>query len=195
MKNVLPAIAVSLLALTGCETTNKVASVTEPTYEQASNNSLTAANYKAADELIKRYRGASQLATNNYQNSGTAPFIVATLVNIDRLEQSSTLGRLISEQVASRLTQQGFDVVELKVRNNVFMKRNEGELLLTREIKEMATAHKTEAVIVGTYAEGGDMVYVTLKIVNPATSRVLAAQDYTLPQDRQVRRLLMNIAK
>jgi len=195
MKNVLPAIAVSLLALTGCETTNKVASVTEPTYEQASNNSLTAANYKAADELIKRYRGASQLSTNNYQSSGSAPFIVATLVNIDRLEQSSTLGRLISEQVASRLTQQGFDVVELKVRNNVFMKRNEGELLLTREIKEMATAHKTEAVIVGTYAEGGDMVYVTLKIVNPATSRVLAAQDYTLPQDRQVRRLLMNIAK
>ena len=195
MKYFLSAVTVSLLALTGCETTGKVAPVAKPTYEQASNNSLTAANYKATDELLKRYRGAGQQADNNYGSNGTAPFIVATLVNIDRLEQSSTLGRLISEQVASRLTQQGFDVVELKVRNNVFMKRNEGELLLTREIKEMATAHKTDAVIVGTYAEGGDMVYVTLKIVNPATSRVLAAQDYALPQDRQVRRLLNNIAR
>lgn len=129
-------------------------------------------------------------ANNRAVSASAAPFIVATLVNIDQLEQSSTFGRLISEQVASRMTQLGFGVVELKVRNGVYMKRNEGEFLLTREIKEVASAHKAQAVIVGTYAESSTMVYVNLKLVNPANSMILSAYDYALPMDKQVRSMM-----
>ena len=88
------------------------------------------------------------------------------------------------------MTQMGYGVLELKVRNGIYMKRNEGELLLTREIKEVATTHNAQAVIVGTYAESSALVYVNLKIVNPATSVVLAAYDYALPLDKQIQSLI-----
>ncbi|MDD3326924.1 MAG: FlgO family outer membrane protein [Zoogloea sp.] len=184
------ALAVSSLLLGACESVPKTGASPEPTYEQAHNNAFNAANYSAVTELLKRYPAAPATANNFSNSSSNAPFIVATLVNIDQLEQSSTLGRLISEQVASRMTQMGYGVLELKVRNGIYMKRNEGELLLTREIKEVATTHNAQAVIVGTYAESSTLVYVNLKIVNPATSVVLAAYDYALPLDKQIQSLI-----
>lgn len=184
----IPVLAVALL-LGACETAPKgVANAPEPTYEQAQNHPLRLANYSAAEELVKRASGP--VSTGNRPGAGDAPFIVATLANIDALEQSSTLGRVVSEQVASRLTQLGRGVVELKVRNGIYMKRNEGEFMLTREIKEVAAAHKAQGVIVGTYAESAAFVHVSLKLVDPANSLVLSAYDYTLPLDRQIKSML-----
>jgi len=183
------ALAASSLMLAACETTPRAPLVSEPTYEQALNNSFNTANYTAVAELIKRYPGSSNASATN-TNASNAPFVVSTLVNIDQLEQSSTLGRLISEQVASRMTQMGYSVLELKIRSGVYMKRNEGELLLTREIKEVASTHNAQAVVVGTYAESATLVHVNLKIVNPATSVILAAYDYALPLDKQIASLI-----
>ena len=183
-------LASASLLLTACETTPKVSTLSEPTYEQAQNNAFSVANYNAVSELMKRYPAAPAMASNAADGGTGAPFIIATLVNIDQLEQSSTLGRLISEQVASRMSQLGYGVLELKVRNGVYMKRNEGELLLTREIKEVASTHNAQAVIVGTYAESSNMVYVNLKVVNPASNLILAAYDYALPLDKQIHSLI-----
>ncbi|MBS4097068.1 MAG: hypothetical protein KGZ83_09585 [Sulfuricella sp.] len=192
MNKRLSALAAALLGVTllaGCDTLQQAPRAPEPTYDQARISNFTTANYAAATELMKRFQGTP--STNNFDaSSGASPFIVATLVNIDKLEQSSTFGRLISEQLASRITQLGHNVVELKVRNSVFMKRNEGEFLLTREIKEVATAHKAQAIVVGTYAEASDYVYVNLKVVNPANSMILGAYDYTLPMNKEIRRLV-----
>lgn len=183
------ALAASSLLLAACETPPRTPLVSEPTYEQALNNSFNTANYNAVAELIKRYPGSNSASATN-TSASNAPFVVSTLVNIDQLEQSSTLGRLISEQVASRMTQMGFSVLELKIRSGVYMKRNEGELLLTREIKEVASTHNAQAVVVGTYAESATLVHVNLKIVNPATSVILAAYDYALPLDKQIASLI-----
>ena len=183
------ALAASSLLLAACETAPRAPLTSEPTYEQALNNSFNTANYNAVAELIKRYPASSSASATN-TSANNAPFVVATLVNIDQLEQSSTLGRLISEQVASRMTQMGYSVLELKIRSGVYMKRNEGELLLTREIKEVASTHNAQAVVVGTYAESATLVHVNLKIVNPATSVILAAYDYALPLDKQIASLI-----
>jgi TolB-like protein len=185
--------AVLGLLLSACESNPKNATPPEPTYEQAlSGNTFNAVNYNAVAELMKRYQAPA--SASNSGSASASPFIVATLVNIDQLEQSSTLGRVISEQITSRLAQIGLGVVELKVRNGVYMKRNEGEFLLTREIKEVASAHKAQAVIVGTYAESASFIYVSLKIVNPGNSIILAAYDYALPLDRQIRSMLRKSA-
>lgn len=176
------------LGLSGCETLQRNGDLPEPTYEEAGKNSFGQANYRAVAELMQRY--GAPASVNNRPEGGAAPFIVATVANIDQLEQSSTLGRLISEQVSSRLSQMGHQVVELKLRNGIYMKRNEGEFLLTREIKEVASAHRAQAVVLGTYAESASYIHVSLKLVNPANSMILSAHDYTLPLDRQVRSML-----
>lgn len=170
---------IAVVSLVGCSAapTQKP----EPTWEQAVNNQLLPANYKAADALLAQVRASLGKAQ---------PLIIATVVNIDNLDQSSTLGRLISEQVAARFTQSGYRMVEMKFRNSVYVKRNQGELMLTREIGDLALSHDAQAVIVGTYGQSDEYVFINLKVIQPASNIVLAVQDYVLPLNSSIKALL-----
>ena len=180
-KTFLAALASALaLGIAGCAS-DPAATRTDLTYEQAAANPLIPANYAAATSLLTRLQG--QLADGH-------PLIVATVVNIDALERSSTLGRLISEQVAARFTLAGHRMIEMKFRNNVYMARDQGELMLTREIRALASSHNAQAVIVGTYAQSSDLVFVNLKVIQPETNVVLAVHDYALPLDNMTRSML-----
>ena len=100
------------------------------------------------------------------------------------------MGRLISEQIAGRFTQSGYRMVEMKFGNAVYVKRDQGELMLTREINDLAKNYDAQAVIVGTYGESADFVFVNLKVIQPTTNVVLAVHDYVLPLDSTVRSML-----
>jgi hypothetical protein len=81
-------------------------------------------------------------------------------------------------------------MVEMKFRNNVYVKRSQGELMLTREIKELAQTHDAQAVVVGTYGQSDDYVFINLKVIQPANNIVVAVQDYVLPIDSSIKALL-----
>ena len=61
---------------------------------------------------------------------------------------------------------------------------------LTREIKDLAKSHDAQAVIVGTYGQSDNFVFVNLKVIQPATNVVLAVHDYVLPLDSSIRALV-----
>jgi hypothetical protein len=58
-----------------------------------------------------------------------------------------------------------------------------GELLLTREIKDVAQSHNAQAIIVGTYALSRDTLLVNLKVIQPNTNIVIAVHVYTFALD------------
>ncbi len=136
-------------------------------------------NYEAADRLLQ----ATPLDPRR-------SVLVSTIVSVDRLNESSRLGRLFSEQIAGRLVQRGVPVTEVRLREQLALQPSQGELLLSRELREVSQAHDAQAVVVGTYAVSGAMVYVSLKIVNPQGNQVVAASDYALPVDDNIRGLL-----
>ncbi|GGX89390.1 hypothetical protein GJV26_25525 [Massilia dura] len=154
----------------------------EANYATLSSNQFVNANYKAADALLAQLSG--KLAADK-------PLIMATVVNIDALDQTSTLGRLVSEQVSTRMAQGGLKMLEMKLRNSVYLKRNQGELMLTREIGEVAQNHNAQAVVVGSYAETSDMVFINIKVVQPQSNFVLAGHDYVLQKEGIVRSMLL----
>jgi len=166
------------LLLAACSSTPKSE---EGNYSTISSNQFINANYKAADALLQQLSG--KLVADK-------PLIVATMVNIDALDQTTTLGRLVSEQVSTRMAQGGLSMLEMKLRNSVYLKRNQGELMLTREIGEVATAHNAQAIVVGSYAETSDMVFINIKVIQPNTNFVLAGQDYVLAKEAIVRSML-----
>jgi TolB-like protein len=164
-----------VLLLSGCE--NMPSSPPPaPKYLTAADSEFIKANYAAADSLVK-------LSSNALDK--TAPIIVATLVNIDSLEQSSTLGRSVSEQVASRLANMGYMVKEVKLRGTLFVKSSTGELLLSRELKDISAFHKAQAVVVGTYSDAREYLYLNLKLVD-ADNNIRSGYDYAIPASSQV---------
>jgi len=140
---------------------------------------LIDANERAADALLQ------QVPLDPAQ-----PVLVATLVNVDRLGESSRLGRIFSEQIAGRMVQRGLRVSEVKLRDSLLLQPGQGELLLSREAREVSQAQNAQAVVVGTYAVSATVLYISLKLVSPVGNTVLAAHNYALPVDDNVRTLL-----
>jgi TolB-like protein len=166
------------LMLAGC-TTADIA------YLDARSDLFIKTNYKATDAMV------DSVKTGAHNFPANAVVMVGTLVNIDALDESSKLGRTISEQIQARLTQRGYSVIELKLRGQLFIKKDTGELLLSREVQELRKNHQAEAVVVGTYSVAKDYAYVNLKMVD-ANNLAVGAHDYTLPLDRNVRSMLKN---
>ncbi|MFL6676347.1 MAG: FlgO family outer membrane protein [Massilia sp.] len=176
-KKILACLLAAPLLLSAC--------ATRPAGDESANpptsNAVVGANYRAADALLAQLKG--KLIDGQ-------PLIIATVVNIDALDQTSTLGRLVSEQVSTRLAQGGLKMLEMKLRNNVYLKRNQGELMLTREIGEVARTHDAQAVVVGSYAETPDSVFVNIKVIQPTSNLVLAGHDFVLQKDSTVRAMV-----
>lgn len=140
---------------------------------------LITVNYRAADALIQGVElGKGQ------------PVLVATLVDQEDLGESSRLGRLASEHIASRLSNKGIRVVELKLREQLFMKQSTGALLLSREVRDVSQAHDAQAVVVGTYTSSGQTLYLSLKLVKPEGNTVISSHDYALPLNANIKGLL-----
>lgn len=146
-----------------------------------SNMGLVASNHLAAFELAKR--AGSELDPGR-------PIIAASFTDIDNLDRSSSFGRIASQQVASQFSTQGYTIIEMLLRNNVYIKKREGEFLLSRVLKDISSEHNAQAVIVGTYAVGATQIFVTSKIIRTEDSMVMASYDYTMDIDADLKELL-----
>lgn len=176
---VLAAAAAVLVATGGCASYYYGDAAGSGSSAAQADTSLLQANRQAADSLLKM----APLQPG-------ARLLVATLVSVDRLDTSSRFGRVSSEQIAGRLVQRGVPVVEVRLREALSLQPGEGELLLSRQLREVSQAQQASMALVGTYAASSQQVYVSLKLVQPQGNVVVAAQDYAVPMTAEIRGLL-----
>lgn len=174
---------VLMSSITGCATNYEYVPPSPVSAEKES--PMVAASYVAVDELLKGQK-LSPLVTP----FGSKGVLVATVADINNLQKSSAFGRLLSEQLSSRLAQLGVQVNEVKLSENLFVNRNEGEFLLTRELNAIGATLNADTVLVGTYADGGGAIYVTLKMVRAADSRVSSAYNFSILKSESIKGLL-----
>jgi TolB-like protein len=175
-KLILSALA-AVAVLGACGSPGNVRS--DPTYDEAAASKFVSLNKDAVSQL-----------TANLDRGGDTPVLVATIVNVNDMRRTAPLGRTLSEQYASQMANSGFNVKEMKLRGDVFIREETGELLLSREIKDIARSHNASMVLVGTYSAAANFTYVSLKFVRTEDSRIIRAYDYALPNDKDVSKLL-----
>ena len=177
---ILSAVAAAAV-LAGCNSAPQNVGRTEPTYQDAATAPLLQNSREAVSKLTAGF---------DLNALGGGPVLVATVVNVNDLSRSAPLGRTLSEQYASQMAALGFNVKEVKLRGDIFVKEGAGELLLSREIKDIARSYNASLVLVGTYSPAANFTYVSLKLVRTEDSRIVRGHDYALPNDRDVQRLL-----
>lgn len=166
-------MAFSML-LAGCSTTGHPVAKPEP--------DLTELVSAAAHEMV----------THNPDLPRYTPMIAATFVNIDNLGQSSTFGRMASELMASALAKEGVQVREVKMRDSIFIEENVGELILSRQAQRISSQYNARSILLGTYAQGQDYLYVSTRIVRSGDAMVLGSADFRLSLNNDTRSLLEN---
>ena len=144
---------------------------------------LPKAVFKAVDKLLQN---------NQIHLAPDTSFLVASLVNINNLEQSSTFGRTLAEYIKSCLVQHGYTTSEIKLRQSLFIKEQSGEFLLSRDINEIGDKYNAQVVIVGSYSIGKYVVYVSLRLVETESNTILSATEFEIPLGAEVKKLLGN---
>jgi TolB-like protein len=116
------------------------------------------------------------------------PVLVATVADTNNLNQTSPFGRIVAEQIETRLTQLGFQVVEAHMANSMVMNPN-GQFILSRDLRALARQQNAGAVLVGTYLDASNQALGSLKLVRVADDVILGASDYVtkLPDESRSR--------
>lgn len=184
-------LAVLLAALAGCAGAPGLEAAADPAppadYLQPlttdwEGDSLIAQNHVAADGMV------ANLANRLPKGAG---ILAATFVNRDNFDESSSLGRLLSAQVVTRLAQAGFGVMEVRLRAEMGVRVREGEFVLSRKTAQYArNSFDAAAVLVGGYTVDRETVFVSARVALLETGRVLAAYDFAVPRRGAVKRLL-----
>ena len=117
---------------------------------------LVEAGYTSIDTLLKS-PGVS-LAKGS-------KVVTATFVNLDDVTTTSKLGRLFGECSSSRLTQNGYEVIALKLRkDSIVIQPGSGEFVFSRDMSHLKQKYCADAVLVGMYTR--TRVDTSLKSLN-----------------------------
>ena len=122
---------------------------------------------------------AEQLDRNLLSQHRGRKAIVTSMVDLNEVQNTNALGRMISEHVLHELAVRLWAVVD--VRANVGLILNEtGEFLLTRDSSRGHSNHSDGMVVTGTYLATTDGVLVNLKVLDAVTSQVLSTAQTRL---------------
>jgi len=134
----------------------------------------------ASKNLIDKNENAVNELIEQYPQIKNHTLVVTTITNIDNLNQSSKIGRVITEQIINDLIKNKVKVVEIRMRKGDIIKvlPKKGEFILTRNALELAKIKNANAVLVGTYAIYSNKLYVSIRLIDPATNVILASSDY-----------------
>lgn len=145
-----------------------------------------------ADLTVSSIFAADCLAANMLGRIHPGYAIVASsFVDLDDLNRSSKLGRLVAHQIGSRLAEHGYRVLEPRLRSDLSVREGQGEFLLSRRSSRLAAPEvEARAALTGTYSATSAEVYVSARVNRLEDGAVIAAYEYTLPNSGAVRRLV-----
>jgi TolB-like protein len=170
----------ALLVMTGCGVTEQTEPVPEPDMARPQVD-IELASYGAVDHLVETARAPL---------SPDKPIIVTSMVDNGDLTRSSPLGRLIAEQMATRLASAGYTVREVRFGATLKVRPGTGELVLSRDLRDISRSVGAQAVIAGTYTPASSRVFVTTKMIHGISGDLLSAVDFELPMQGDVKSLL-----
>lgn len=150
------------------------------------------ANQAAGSRLLSTslYAGDALHANILGRVPGKAGMLVASLVQMGDLSKTSTFGRLVARQVASRLAEYGYAVRESGMRASMAVKQGEGEFLLSRDLDKLAQREiGAQYALTGFYERTESEVFVSVRVVRLANGAVMGGYEYSLPMTGAVRRL------
>lgn len=117
--------------------------------------------------------------------------VAASFVELDDPEQTSAFGRLVAQQIGSRIGQRGFRVLEPRMGHELRMDARQGEFLLTRDsARLMRLEYDAHAALVGVYTVAGENLFVSARVVRLSDNALLGAYEYYIPVDGDTHRLL-----
>ncbi|MFQ5431190.1 MAG: FlgO family outer membrane protein [Nitrospinota bacterium] len=143
--------------------------------------------------------GTHYLAKEIFNNLRTpavinSPTIITSFVDLNELEKTSVFGRLMAEKLLDELSRKGFQVVEVRRAQDLFIKKSVGEMILTREINELASVTKARTVLAGTYVATSEGVIINARLIDIKSPEILSTVSYEVELTEEIENLIRGVS-
>lgn len=151
-------------------------------------------------QMVQRYAvksaddGLSQSERERRMRARTV--IMGTVpADLNDLNASCPLARQMTEEISRYLVSRGYRFQELRKGSHIRVHPETGELLLTRNVRQMASHTGTShAVLAGTYVVSAKNVRFTMRLLHTVSNEVLAMATATVSINDDVLPLLYDIS-
>ena len=158
---------------------------------------LTDANYEETsyNAISHMLATAHPLVGQNEVFDSNRTVLYSTTVDLNDYSQTTNFGRLQAESLATALIQHWQnDLVKMTLRqSSTPIIPQQGEFLLSRDIRALAVDFNAGAVLVSTYSVAIDKVYMNVQLINVDYNTVVAAVSYNMPLGPRTKMMLKDI--
>ncbi len=134
---------------------------------------------------------ASELSRNLQRHDVmSAPVIVTTFVDLNDLTKTSVFGRMMAERMIDEMSRRGFRMLEVRRAQDLFMKKDVGEMILTRDVAELADSTQARAVLAGTYVATETSIIINARLIDTRSPQVLSTVSFEVAMTDEIEGLL-----
>jgi len=144
--------------------------------------SPTDPNFIAAQEVKLKVREIADQLLASLPNDALTGFVAlpTSFVNQNDFNSSSPLGRYLAEGLIYEFNQRGFPVREYRTDGSITMIEGMGEKALARKGKIATAKGRGNALLVGTYHQDPDAIFVNARLVRSSDGIVLRTAQIML---------------
>lgn len=123
---------------------------------------------------------ADQLDNNAVATTPTNTYIVTTFTNLDKLDNTTALGRLISENLMHGLQLHKWQIFEARLTKGIDVNAS-GEFSLSRDINKLKDEYKISGVVTGTYSEAEGNITINARVIDVNTGIMISSAQTYIP--------------
>ncbi|MFN5497307.1 MAG: FlgO family outer membrane protein [bacterium] len=189
LKNfLLAATGAALVFASGCTNNRNVVVLDGFTHQASVDADYIETSYRAMHYLLGNARG-NIMGDDAFDAS--RPVIWASTVDLNNYGRTTNFGRLMGESLAIALQNQRKNkLIQMTMRTGTVPVTSDGEFLLTRDARDLATKFNAGAALVSTYSVAVDRVYVQCSLINVDQNTVVGAVQFDLPLGPRTEALL-----
>lgn len=123
---------------------------------------------------------ADQLDQNAGKKDPSSTFIVTSFTNLDKLGDTTALGRLISENLMSGLQLHKWQILEARLTKGIDVTAA-GEFSLSRDIAKLKDEYKITGVVTGTYSVAEGNLTINARVIDVNTGLLISSAQTYIP--------------
>ena len=123
---------------------------------------------------------ADQLDKNAVGHSLSNMYIVTSFTNLDKIEDTTALGRLISENLINGLQMHKWKIIEIRLTKGVEVNAA-GEFFLSRDMNKLRDEYKISGAVTGTYSVAEGNMTINARVIDVNTGMVISSAQTYIP--------------
>ncbi|MCK5679383.1 hypothetical protein KAI46_01060 [bacterium] len=117
-------------------------------------------------------------------------FLFSAFVGEDNYDVTTPLGRMMGDSLASRMQNEGLQVIEVRLSRSMRIHKKFGMLAMSLDMQKLFSEHQATFMITGSYTITPRYVYVMARVIGNTSQVIYASSGVWLPRTPMVNYLL-----